>query len=388
MILGPLSEIYGRRIILASFNCFFIIWQIACALSPNVTTLIIFRLLGGIGGAAGITLGGGVVSDLFSVEQRGRAMALWSLGPLVGPVAGPIIGGFVGQRLGWRWVFWVLAITAGVVTVGIELLNQETYAPVLIARKTKRLRSQLRRSDLRSFYDKPGSDVLPIAALRLALKRPFVLFFKSPIVFLLSMYLSLIYGLLYLFFTTIAPVFQTQYGFSPELSGLAYLGIGLGFFLGLGIFSLTSDSMVIRLRSRNNGQFEPEMRLPLVIFFAMVLPISFFWYGWSVDKKTHWIVPIIGTVPFTFGMMNVFMPVQTYVVDCFATYAASAIAALTATRSLLGGLLPLAGLPLFDALGMGWGNTLLGLIAVACIPIPIIFTRYGKSIREKYDLEL
>lgn len=220
-----------------------------------------------------------------------------------------------------------------------------------------------------------------------SLMRPFVLLIKSPIILLLSLYMAFVYGLLYLFFTTITSVFEHQYGFSTGLSGLAYIGIGLGFLAGIISVAMINDRVVIKLTKRNNGVYEPEMRLPALIFYACILPISFFWYGWSADKHTHWIVPIIGTVPFSFGMMGLFVPTQTYLIDAFPKYAASAIAALTAVRSLFGALLPLAGPKMFESLGLGWGNSLLGFIAIGFIPIPIFFSRYGKIVREKFPVD-
>lgn len=102
LFLSPLSEIYGRRSILAFSNTFFCIWQIGCALAPNVTALIIMRFLAGVGGSGCITIGGGVIADLFHREQRGLAISIYGAGPLLGPVVGPICGGFVAQRAGWR----------------------------------------------------------------------------------------------------------------------------------------------------------------------------------------------------------------------------------------------------------------------------------------------
>ncbi|EED14379.1 MFS multidrug transporter, putative [Talaromyces stipitatus ATCC 10500] len=387
LFLAPLSEIYGRRIVLSCANWFFVAWQIGCALSPNISALIIFRLLAGIGGAGSITLGAGVIADLFPLRERAKATALWSMGPLLGPVAGPICGGFIGETVGWRWVFWVLLIAAGSLAAGIEVLNRETYARVLIQWKTRKMAKELGRDDLRSGYE-TGEQHRPSQVLIQGLKRPVVLFYKSPIVFLLSIYMSLVYGLLYLFFTTIPTVFETQYGFSPGLAGLAYLGIGAGFFLAVLIVGLTNDRIVSKLMERNGGKYEPEMRLPMMIFFAAVAPISFFWYGWSADKHVHWIVPIIGMFPYGLAMMGLFVPTQTYVIDSYQMYAASAGACLTATRSLFGALLPLAGPQMFKALGLGWGNSLLGFLALAFVPIPIFFTRYGKVIREKYPVDL
>jgi hypothetical protein len=75
------------------------------------------------------------------------------------------------------------------------------------------------------------------------------------------------------------------------------------------------------------------------------------------------------------------MPAGTYLVDAYTVYAASASAAATVFRSLVGALLPLAGNRMYDALGVGWGTSLLGFIAVAFIPVPLIFWKYGETIR-------
>jgi multidrug resistance protein len=132
LILAPLSEIYGRRFVLTGANIFFCVWQIGCALSPNLPAIIIFRFLAGVGGSGCLTIGGGLISDLFHADQRGLATALYSLGPMFGPVVGPIAGGFVGQQIGWRWVFWILLISSASITIMIECLTRETNPRVLI----------------------------------------------------------------------------------------------------------------------------------------------------------------------------------------------------------------------------------------------------------------
>ncbi|KAJ5716338.1 MFS multidrug transporter [Penicillium malachiteum] len=389
LLLAPLSEIYGRRIVLSCANWFLVIWQIGCALAPNIQTLIICRLFAGIGGSGPLTLGAGVIADLFPIEQRGLATAIWSLGPLIGPSVGPLAGGFMGETIGWRWIFWVLMILGGVVSLGIEFLNEETYASLLIRRKTLRLSKELNRSDLRSAYA-PNQDIhISLRqTLKHGLRRPVILFIKSPIVALLSLYMAVVYGLLYLFFTTISDVFKNTYGWSTGISGLAYMGIGFGFIMGLAANAMTSDRIVKKLTARNGGKYEPEMRLPAMIFYACFVPASFFWYGWSADKAVFWIVPIIGMAPFGFGLMGLYLPIQIYVIDNYPAYAASANATLTTVRSFVGALLPLAGTPLFDSLGLGWGNSLLGFIALAFIPVPIIFSRFGQRIREKFPVDL
>jgi multidrug resistance protein len=104
LFFSPLSEMYGRQIILNIATVHFVVWQIGCALAPNISSLIAFRLFAGMGGSACLTLGGGAISDMFKKEHRGSAMSIFTFGPLFGPVLGPICGGFIAQQAGWRWV--------------------------------------------------------------------------------------------------------------------------------------------------------------------------------------------------------------------------------------------------------------------------------------------
>ncbi|KAL8957667.1 MAG: hypothetical protein Q9183_005996 [Haloplaca sp. 2 TL-2023] len=203
----------------------------------------------------------------------------------------------------------------------------------------------------------------------------------SPIVLALSTFMAVVYGYLYLLFTTMTEVFESQYGFSSGAVGLTYLGIGIGSFMGLFIFGIGSDR-IVKYLSRKTGEMKPEYRLPPMIPGAFFVPIGLFLYGWTAEKSTHWIIPIIGTGFVGLGLLATFMPVSTYLVDAFTLHAASALAANTILRSLLGALLPLAGRSMYNTLGLGWGNSLLAVIAVALCPIPVVFWRYGERIRK------
>jgi multidrug resistance protein len=170
-------------------NWFFVVWQIGCALSKNIETLIVCRLFAGIGGSACITLGAGVVADMFQREKRGMATSIWSMGPLIGPVVGPIAGGFLGEQVSWQWIFWLLLIVGGAMQLGIEVLNKETFAPVLIKWKTAKLAKELGRTDLISAYDVGKERLTTGQTLKHSLVRPALLLIKSPIVALLSLYM-------------------------------------------------------------------------------------------------------------------------------------------------------------------------------------------------------
>ncbi|KAF1943282.1 MFS general substrate transporter [Clathrospora elynae] len=390
LFLSPLSEIYGRYIVLNCSNVFLCAFTLGCALAPNLGGLIAMRFLAGVGGSACLTIGTGVIADMFVPAQRGKAVAIYSLGILFGPIIGPICGGFIAQRAGWRWDMWVVLIVGCLLTSALFIFNRETYPAVLLKRKTEHLRKELNRPELQNVitYEKDAVALSPFNILKNGITRPLKMLTKSPIVLLCSLYMAFLFGLLYLLFTTITPVFIKTYGWSPELTGLAYLGIGIGNFIGIGFVAKTSDATIVRLAKKNKGVYEPEMRLPLCVFFGSLIPISFFIYGWTAYNKVHWIVPIISLVPFGLGLMGIFAPLQTYMIDCFPQYAASAVAGMTALRCLFGALLPLAGPSMYDTLGLGWGNSMLGFLAVAFIPVPALLFRYGKVIRERYPIKV
>ena len=389
LFLSPLSEIYGRNIIITTANAWFAIWLIGCALAPSLDTLIFFRFMCGIGGSASQTIGGAIIADLFPVSERGRAMTIWMLGPMFGPSCAPVIGGFVAETIGWRWVNWITFIPTTLVVIAMLFLNRETNHQVLIKRKTLRLRKELNRPELRSCYIDPEAPVLPKRKIIVnGLIRPIKLLFGSAIVFSVSIYIAFAYGCLYLLFNTIPMVFQGSYGWSIGITGIIYLTLLIGYMAGLGIFSALSDKTVVRMTKANNGVYEPEMRLPDCIYFAFILPITFFWYGWAADKAVHWIVPVIGLIPFGLGVVGIWLPIQAYLIDAYQMYAASALAAFSVMRSVVAAFLPLAGPKMFASLGVGWGNSLLGFIAIALIPIPALIYKFGGKIRKAEKLKL
>lgn len=267
---------------------------------------------------------------------------------------------------------------SGAVAISSLFTISESYAPTLLARKTQKLRKQTGNLSLRSALE---TNMTTKELFWFSIIRPAKMLFLSPIVFLLSLYVGLVYGYLYLLFTTITSVFEQNYGFSQGSVGLSYLGIGIGSIIGLILLGGTSDKLLTYLSAKNGGEKKPEYRLPPMIPGSLFVPASLFMYGWTAYYHTHWIVPIIGTSFLGIGMLITFMTVTTYLVDVFTVYAASAMAANTVFRSLAGALLPLAGPKMYAALGLGWGNSLLGFIALAFCVLPVIFWVYGERIR-------
>lgn len=211
LIIAPMSEIHGRSLLYNIGNVFFTIFSICTALSNSIGMMMAFRFLMGVAGSVPITIGSGSIADMMPVEMRGRAMAAWALGPLLGPCIGPVAGGYLIRAVGWRWVYWLLAILAGVIAVFTFFTLQESYAPVILERKTRRLRKETGNPNLRSELESAGAS--PAEKVKLAVVRPLKLLFLAPIVTCTSLYVAITYGTLYLLFSTFSLVFPRYYGF-------------------------------------------------------------------------------------------------------------------------------------------------------------------------------
>ena len=307
LVIAPMSEVYGRLPVYHVNNVLFLIWTMACALSPNIGALLAFRLLAGLAGSCPITIGGGTIADTFKAEERGAAMAMFALGPLFGPVIGPVVGGFLSEAAGWRWVFWLITICAGVATAAAFLLMRETYEPVLLEKRAAALRKENNNPALRS---KLASELTKKQYFIRAIVRPTKMLFLSPTILIFSIYMAIVYGYLYLLFTTLTLVFENSYHFSQGSVGLTFLGIGVGSLLGLALFGSMSDKLAKRMAAKNNGVMKPEFRLPPLIPASFFIPIGLFWYGWSAENHIHWIMPIIGTGWVGLGMIAMFMCIQ------------------------------------------------------------------------------
>ncbi|KAH8730995.1 major facilitator superfamily domain-containing protein [Phaeosphaeriaceae sp. PMI808] len=382
LILAPLSELYGRLPVYHGCNLFYIAFTIGCAFSTNVSMFLVFRFIAGCAASGPMSVGGGTIADLTAPEERGKAMALFTMGPLLGPVIGPIIGGFVSEYIGWRWTFRIILVLAGIIGGLTFALLRETSAGVLLRQKSVRIHKETGEEQTLPEAYKIGTTSQLLAR---AIVRPLKLLLFSPIVLLVSLYTGILFGLIFLLFTTFPLVFRGTYGFDAGMAGLVYLGLGIGMVIGLVLFSKLSD----KLLGQKDGAKRPEDRLILMKYIGPITPLGLFMYGWSAQYQMHWIVPILGTFIIGLGSLFIVIPGQIYLVDSFgAAAAASALAANMLVRSPFGAFLDLAAAPLYHRLGLGWGNSVLGFICLAFTPVPWLFHRYGERLRMRFVVNL
>ncbi|GAA6037269.1 hypothetical protein JCM8097_008654 [Rhodosporidiobolus ruineniae] len=379
LLWAPFSEQFGRRAVFIPTYFLFAVFHIPCALAKNIETLLICRFLAGFWGSAPLTNSGGIISDLFSASERALAMSLFALAPFAGPVLGPIVGGFMGLTISWRWIFWLLTIFSFLMWAVCSLVP-ETYAPVLLRRRAEKL-SKETGLVYRSMFDMNPMFSAPFSVkIKAALLRPFVLLFKEMIVLAFSVYAAFIYGLLYLFFIAFPIYFQQTLGWNQGVGGLPFISVGLGMCMAV-VVNVWDNKRYVRNLVANGGTLPPEARLPLCMVGGIVLPIGLLVFAWTTKKSVHWIVPIIFTAPFGFGMVAIFLSMMSYLIDSYLFVAASALAANAVIRSLFGFAFPLFGRQMFSGMGTNWALFLLAMVSVALAPIPFVFYYYGARIR-------
>ncbi|EAW07300.1 MFS transporter [Aspergillus clavatus NRRL 1] len=379
LLWGPSSEAYGRRPTLSVAFVLYTVFLMASALAKSYSSLLVFRLIDGMAASAPITVVGGVYADIQAEPTaRGRLMAYYMTATTLGPVLGPLVSGFL-SSYGWRWCFWFALICAGV-TLPMALLMPETYAPVILQRRARRLRKETGNMNIVSPVDLSCQSLGRKLAVNLA--RPFQMLYHEAITSLSCLYLALTYAVFYLYFQAYPIIFQDIHGMTPAHSGLCFLPIGVGAVLACIIF-IWYDGFLARAKAQNISwaNIEEYRRLPLGCLGGPLFVVSLLWIGWTTYPTVHWAVPLLSGIPFGTGYLLNFMAMTNYLTDAYETYSASALAASTCTRSVLGAVLPLAAKPMFDRLGVHWACTLIALLSLGVSVIPFAFIRYGDRIR-------
>ncbi|KAF4575508.1 hypothetical protein EYR36_006868 [Pleurotus pulmonarius] len=364
LFLGPLSEIFGPRVVQLA-NLFYLAWNIGCGFAQNTGQLIAFRFLAGLHGSAPLSIGGGVISDTWGTHERGKAIAIYSLAPLLGPVIGPVAGAWIAEKSTWRWVFWSTSIVCVAIQISGLFFLRETYAPVLLEQKAEKLRKTMDLEngpykDVQTIYASPDRTWQSI--MTKSLTCPFMLFFSEPILQVPGVYMAFIYGVLYRASSPLP-------SFPPLSLPQAHLASS----------SLPDDDarrirghfnaramghIYAYLKKKNGDNGRPEYRLR----------------AYSCGSQPR--LTYMGTALIGAGIILNFQSIQIYVVDTFSLHTASALAAVSFLRSVACFGFPLFAPGMYKALGFGKGDTILAAAAIAIgCPAPFVFWGFGERIR-------
>ncbi|KAK6538455.1 hypothetical protein TWF694_010040 [Orbilia ellipsospora] len=379
---APLSEMYGRQSLFFGTYAALTAFNAGAAGAKNIQTLLIMRFFAGAFGSSPLTNSGGVIADMFPASQRGLALAVFASCPFMGPVLGPIVGGFLGQSAGWRWVEGLLAAFSGFTWIMMAFMVPETYSPVLLSKRAQNL-SKLTGKVYVSKFEAESGKLDVKEAYKTALSRPWILLFREPIVLMLSIYMAIIYGTLYMLFAAYPIVYQETRGWSQGIGGLPFIGIAIGMIAAV-IYAIPVNNRYNRVANEKfKGFAPPEQRLPPALLGTVCIPIGLFWFAWTNGPSIHWLASVAAGVPFGFGMVIVFLSVFNYLIDSYTIFAASVLAANAVLRSTFGAVFPLFTTPMYHNLGIHWASSIPAFLALACVPAPFLFYKYGETVRLK-----
>ncbi|KAF9554045.1 MFS polyamine transporter [Agrocybe pediades] len=379
LFMAPLSEVLGRKPVYAASMFLYFIFTLPSCLAHNAATLVVGRMLAGLSASAPMCNIGGSLADVWAIEERGIPMAMFSATLFVGPCLGPMLGGWIGMRAGWRWMYWVLFIFLGVAFL-LTLFIPETLAPVLLRKKAAKLRKETGDDSYRTLEE---LEKLPFSeTLKISMVRPFLMLFQEPIIIFMSCYLSFVYSLLYLMFFAFPIAFTEIRGWNEGITGIAFVSIMLGIFFA-GFFLPLQEKAYAK--ATQYGTF-PEARLYPMMCGSFIMPVALMIFAFTgAYYWVHWIAVMISGFLFGLAMILLYVSANSYIIDSYSDYAASAMAAKTLLRSEIGAMVPLFVVQMFHNMGFQYAGLLLSLIAFAIAPIPFIFFKYGEKIRSRSE---
>ncbi|KAJ3501882.1 hypothetical protein NM208_g16843 [Fusarium decemcellulare] len=358
LAIGPLSELYGRQVVLHASGIWFFVWNLVCGFASTKETLIASRFLAGFGASAIYSLAGGVLGDIWRPEHRGRSLGMYLLIPLLGAAVGPIIGGFMAERTTWRWMFWSTSIFQGVMVVVSFFSFFETYAPVVLQRRAAKIRKETGNDRYHTATEKLNEGKSSVAVLKQALTRPLRLLAFHPLIQVSSLLTGFNYGIMYVTLSTFSHLWTKQYGQSVEISGLHYIACSLGEIAGAQIGGPLMDYFYKRQATENRS---PEARIPLMYPGILLTWGGVLMYGWTAQSHTHWTVVDLGVFIMLFGMQLDDLPLIGYIIDVYGEHTSSAMGAQQFFKSLAAFLFPLFAPAMYDKLGYGKGNSILAI---------------------------
>lgn len=304
------SETSGRRTIYLVSFALFALFGVLSAVSNNIAMLIVMRMLTGGAAASVQAVGAGTIADLWEPFERGRAMGIFYLGPLLGPTLGPVCGGALGEALGWRSAQWAVAIYGFLIWLMIFFALPETLratkdvtAAAAVEENTNPSRPALARTSTAQSVKKKSKQYAKV--FRMLFVDPLMVlgYLRFPLVLLCVYYSAVTFGSLYVLNISIQYSFErTPYKFSTLIIGLLYLPNSLGYIVASLFGGRWMDKIMIR-EARTRREKQPVNEGPLVLLpedrmrenawlGAFVYPAALICYGWTVEKGVFWIVPV------------------------------------------------------------------------------------------------
>lgn len=387
LVAGPFSETFGRNAVYSGSMVVFMLWIMASGLAPNFGAQITFRFLAGCSASTPLVCSGGSVSDMFNSVEKTWAFPLYAIAAFGGPMLGAVMGAYIGPStvVSWRWTEWTMLILSGLIVALVLFLMPETYAPLLLRWKAKHLRRVTGDDRYRSEHEIVRATLF--SRLKVSMTRPFLMF-TEPIILAMTLYLSVVYIVLFTFLVGWPYIFQDTYGISQGLGNIIFVAMAIGLqfnFLLVPIVYRMTIKQVKLAESRGEGeQFNPEIRLWYAMLGpAVSIPISLFWMGWTASPDISIWSPILAAGLFGFGVTGVFICAYMYVIDSYEIYSASALTFTALVRYVIAGGMTVVGIPFYENMGVHYTLTILACISCLLVFVPYALYKWGYLLRKR-----
>lgn len=403
---APLSEVIGRKpiyLVSLPISCLF---TMGVGLSQGHMRIIIpCRFFAGVFASPSMSVATGTMMDIFDIDEVSIAVTFFCLAPFMGPVISPIMSGFACEYQNWRWSQWILLFASGLIFPFIVLMPESHKGVILRRRAIKR------NIKLVKFTKKDQKAFLKVT-FTITVLRPLKMLLVEPIVLVFSLYIAFIFSVLFAFFEAYPVIYHGVYKMDYAISGLPFLGIGIGLYLG-SMFYIFIDRKYLfpkapegtpnlinptslrvapyrgkrDLTTNKLLPLHPEDLLLACKIGSVSLPIALFWQAWTARPDIHWMAPIAAGVLFGFGLILIFLSIIMYFSTCYPPLVvASVMAANNLLRYVMSSVFPLFTVQMYESkMKIKWASSLLAFICILLLPSPWVFEKWGPTLRHKSE---
>ncbi|KAF8342979.1 putative vitamin B6 transporter [Cantharellus anzutake] len=381
IILGPLSDIWGRKWVYVWSTYLYALVNIGAAIPTSLPMLIVFMFLSGATGSVAECNVAGTIADLFGDDAgAGQAMGLFVACASIGPTIGSPVGAWFAQdpKLGLPWTGWINVIIGTAYATGMALLP-ETLPSIVIPR------TAMAEDGLE--LELPKRNALEFLTFTLTMALKILLY--EPIVLSLSLFNGFIYGLGYLFLESVIYVFVDNYRLSYIDADLTFLSLGAGVVIMLVFLAPVQTWLVQRDRRKNGGKTRPEARFLLSLVTVWGFPISMFWFAWTsapgLGHTSYWSPICAGNRVALLGIVNplLWLGILNYVTDSYPNLAGSAIAATIIPSFAVGAGCAHLGIYMFDRLSAQTAISILGAVSMGVVVLIYVMYFFGPVLRAR-----
>jgi len=380
---SPISEVFGRRTIYIIAATAFCIFSAIVAAVPSLIAVFFGRFFQGVAAAIPATVAFGNFDDMYNAEHRIWVVYLYTILGMLGLALGPIYSTYITSSIGWRWVYYVSTIVMGASAVAC-FFTKESNADQILDKIVKQIREEAGNENIRPGHAEGGK--LTVASFAQdALFRPLEFLVTDPLVFFCAVLCAIAFGLIYGLTESLTIVYTAPpFNFSQNSSSLAFIAIAIGEMLN--VLPRFYDAYIYKKYRKTHRRILPESKITSFAIAAPSLAIGLWLFAWTIPPRVTnipWPVSMIGLIMVGFSLNDFSYVLFGYATDSYGQYAASAVSAISLTRTLTAAVFPLFTYQMYTGLGSNVATSILAAVASLFAFTPFLFLSYGQRLRHR-----